>query len=156
MDNRLQIKLRDGEDIPFPKDEFKEYLDRKYKELVEAYAKELIPFKADKIGKLWITGPNKQKFELDIVAVGKDGAGRDNLAAFDVSWTELNDNLIEYKMNALKEKLELHDDKREKQIIIVGKNMDAETRKKYTFKKVYDLKKIEKLVATHAYRKKDT
>ncbi len=141
-DGRHSNKLREGEDIPFPKEEFNEYLNRKYKELVEAYVNNFIYFKANNIGKLWIEGPDKQKFEVDIVAAGKN-----KLAAFDVSWSELNDKIIEYKMNTLREKLELLDDERKKQVIVVGKSVDEEMLKKYNGT-VHDIKKLEKIVAT--------
>ncbi len=123
-------------EIEFSENNIKRYVGRKYEQLVESFAQEMVPFKIKSIGKIWGKFPSKEKgkesFEIDIVAVGD----RD-LAFFEVKWSDLSEGAVKKEMKKLREKADAVKDPRKKHLIIVSKRVKKKERN------VYDLRDIE-------------
>jgi len=126
-------------DVGFSEENIKRYVGRKYEQLVESFAQNMVPFKIRSIGKLWGKYHSKEKgeesFEIDVVAVGDE-----DLAFFEVKWSELSEKDVRKELEKLREKAEAVKDDREKHLIIVGKKVEKKG------KNVYDLEDIEEVI----------
>jgi len=131
-------KFEMGE-VVFSEENVRNYVGRKYEQLVEQFIPELLPFKVKSIGKYWGKYLEKEKgkesFEVDILAVGID-----KLALVEVKWGALSAKEVDKELENLRMKAENIKDDRDKHLILIARKVSRKV------KGVYDLQDLEKIV----------